>query len=269
MPPISGIIEVGIVDSNERSRRYELALITGSPGMRVVWSCETARAAHACLDRHLPAIVVVALFLGDEPGTELIQELRERWPTVLPLLLIPDEQLWRAVEALEAGACGYLPSRCPAAELIGAIRTVYDGGAILGQPMAKSVVDYFRARGEVLKRLTQREREVLRCLCEGLSQMEIVARFGLSKETVRTHVRHLLEKLDVHSTTGAIAAYLNPNPRTLAQRDDFAEELESGRIRKICAFPSHRVPPQPGLAALAEREKAQLTNCKTYRPSFG
>jgi DNA-binding NarL/FixJ family response regulator len=234
-------IEVGIVETNDERRRYQSALVSGTPGMRTVWACATAREALESLHRSCPRVVLVSLFLSDMTGTELVKKLRGACPTVLPILMIPENQSLRAVETLEAGACGYLHGRCPADELIRAVWTVHEGGAILEQPVAKTIVEYFRARGLVIDRLTAREREVLICLSEGLSQQDVVVKLGISKETVRTHVRNVLGKLGARSTMQAVAFYLNP--KTPASKDARRSngKLENARSipgGNICVFPS-------------------------------
>ena len=206
----SHAVEVGIVEIDARRRQYKSALINGTPGMRTVWACASAKDALESFPLHCPKVVLVGLFLKDMPGTELVRRTRLEWPAALPILLIPTDQLRQAVEALEAGADGYLPAPCPPDQLIRAIWTVHGGGAILEEPVAKTIVDYFRARGSIINRLTEREREVLICLSEGLLQSDVAVRFGISKETVHTHVRNVLVKLGARSATQAVAFYLNP-----------------------------------------------------------
>jgi NarL family two-component system response regulator LiaR len=222
-------IGVGIVETDDVRLRYESALINGSPGMHTVWACATGKEAIESFAQCCPRVVLVSFFLKDMPGTELVRKIRREWPEVLPILFIPESQSRRTMEALEAGACGYLPAPCPPDELIRAIWTVNGGGAILVQPVAKIVVDYFRARGTVINRLTEREREILICLSGGLSQPEVVIKCGISKETVRTHVRNVLGKLGARSSTEAIALYLNPKIRDLADDGDSAGAVKTHR----------------------------------------
>jgi DNA-binding NarL/FixJ family response regulator len=234
-------IEVGIVETDEKRRQYKAALVSSSPGMHTLWSCATAKEGLESFFRHCPRVAVVSLFLSDMPGTELIRQMRLKWPQALPILLIPENQSRRAVEALEAGACGYLPSPCPADELIRGIRTVHAGGAILERPVVKTIVEHFRARGSVISRLTEREREVLICFSDGLSQPEVVAKFGISKETLHTHVRNVLGKLGARSTMQAVAFYLNPKTPAPTDARRVARKLENPRsipVGNICLFPS-------------------------------
>jgi DNA-binding NarL/FixJ family response regulator len=157
-----------------------------------------------------PGLFLVSLFLRDMTGTELIQRTRLLWPAASPILLIPEKHPRLLVEALEAGACAYLPKPCAADELVRAILTVHQGGAVVSSAVAKAIVDHFRARGTVIRRLTERERQVLTCMSRGLSQQAIGADLGVDKGTVRTHVRNILGKLGAHSSAEAIAFYLNP-----------------------------------------------------------
>jgi DNA-binding NarL/FixJ family response regulator len=155
-------------------------------------------------------VVLASLFLRDMTGSDFILQARRSRPGTLFVLLVPDAQPHLLMQALETGAVGYLSKPCGADELIKAIWAVRQGGAVLSNVIAKTVVDFFGARGSVLTRLTDRERQILNCLSLGLSQAEISVQFGINRETVRSHVRHVLGKLNAHSAVEALALYLNP-----------------------------------------------------------
>ena len=203
-------VEVGIVESDDQCRQFMSAVIGGTPGLRPTCACSTGRDALWYFAQNHPSLYLVSLFLRDMPGTELIQRTRALWPGATPILLIPDNQPRLLVEALEAGASAYLRKPCAADELVRAILTVHQGGAVVSSPVAKVILDYFRARGSVIQRLTDRESQVLACMARGLSRQTIAAELGIDKATVRTHVRNILGKLDAHSSTEAVAFYLNP-----------------------------------------------------------
>jgi DNA-binding NarL/FixJ family response regulator len=209
-------IEVGIVESNDQCRQFKAAVIAGTPGLHATCVCATRKDALLFFSRNRPGLFLVSLFLRDMSGTELIRRTRLLWPDASPILLIPDNHPRLLVEALEAGACAYLPKPCAADELVRAIRTVHQGGAVVSSTVAKTIVDYFRARGSVFHRLTDREGQVLTCMSRGLSQQAIGTDLGIDKATVRTHVRNILGKLDVHSSAEAIAFYLNPQAPAIA-----------------------------------------------------
>jgi DNA-binding NarL/FixJ family response regulator len=205
-----GSIEVGVVESDEAFRRYLTAIIRGTPGLNGTFSCGTGKEALTCLAEHRPDLLIVNVFLKDQSGTDLIFRARELFPQLPFLLLIPEGAPNLSMEALESGARAYLPKPCAPEVLVQAIRTVSAGGVIIASCVAKSVVDYFRARGSVARCLTPREREVLACLASGLTQANAAMRLGIDHDTVRTHVRNLLLRLNAHSIAEAIAAYLNP-----------------------------------------------------------
>jgi len=126
--------------------------------------------------------------------------VRRPWPAASPILLILENHPRLLVEALEADACAYLPKPCAADELIRAIRTVHQGGAVITSHVAKAILDYFRARGSVIHRITDREAQVLTCISRGHSKQAIAAELCIDKATVRTHVRNILGELDAHSS---------------------------------------------------------------------
>lgn len=203
-------VDVGVIESDERFRHYLTAIIGGTAGLHNCWTCADGKSAFEHFEQLSPNVVLVSLFLRDMAGTDLIVRARERFPHISFLMLLPDTQPNLFVSALETGACAYLPKACSAEELIRAIWTVSNGGAVVSNTMAKIVVDFFRARGSIINRLTERERQVLACLCDGLSQLETAGRLGIHRETVRTHVRNLMMKLHAHSSAEAVAMYLNP-----------------------------------------------------------
>jgi len=186
------------------------AVVAGTPGLSNPWGCATGKEALAYLGRCPAEVVLASLFLQDMAGSDFLLQARRIRPRSLFLLLVPDGQPHLFLQALETGASGYLSKPCGADELVKAIWTVQQGGAVIANTIAKTVVDYFRARGSVLARLTERERQVLNCLSSGLSHAAISLQLGINRETVRSHVRHVLSKLDVHSAGEAIALYLNP-----------------------------------------------------------
>jgi len=114
-------------------------------------------------------------------------------------------------EALRAGASGFLLKRAPAEDLVAGIRIVAAGDALLAPSITRRLLSHFatppKPRGEdvsLLIRLTQREREVFELVAQGLSNSEIAERLFLTEGTVKTHVNHIFEKLEVRDRTQAV-----------------------------------------------------------------
>ena len=114
-------------------------------------------------------------------------------------------------EALRAGASGFLLKRAPAADLIAGIRIAAAGEALLAPSVTRRLIDHFASRtvsatrnADALKSLTEREREVFDIIAQGLSNAEIADRLVLTEGTVKTHVSHIFDKLELRDRTQAV-----------------------------------------------------------------
>ena len=125
------------------------------------------------------------------------------------LTAVDDEET--IFQALEAGADGYLLKRTKPADLRAALLDVLSGGAPMTSEIARRVVQSFRQRGKTREetvRLTTREEEVLVSLSKGYSNKEIADQIGMSVDTVRSHLKHIYEKMHVRSRTEAVIRYM-------------------------------------------------------------
>jgi DNA-binding NarL/FixJ family response regulator len=143
-------------------------------------------------------------------------------------MLTVHEDAEQVFESLAAGATGYLLKRTAPAELLEAIRDVHSGGAPMSSPIARKVVQSFRRAAPAGKvaGLSPREHEILGWLAEGFLIKEIADRLGIGFDTVRTHIRRLYEKLQVHSRGQAVAMFLRPiSPPKQAEAPDQGPSL--------------------------------------------
>jgi DNA-binding NarL/FixJ family response regulator len=124
-------------------------------------------------------------------------------------------------QALEEGASGYLLKRTTPPELRRAIREVLNGGAPMSGEIARKVIERFRkptAAAADSVQITQREHEILEQLTQGFANKEIADRLGISFDTVRTHLRHIYEKLHVRCRAEAVAKHLSSGGRSTVAR---------------------------------------------------
>jgi DNA-binding NarL/FixJ family response regulator len=143
----------------------------------------------------------------DLPGMDGIQctrLIKERWPAVQVMMCTVFEDDGKIFQALKAGATGYVVKQAPISELLDAIRQVHTGGSPMSASIARRVVSTFHQPAPAQEGLTQREKEMLELIAEGLSVKEISERTSVSSSTVRTHIRHIYEKLQVRSRVEAV-----------------------------------------------------------------
>ncbi len=205
-------ISVGVVEDNDAIREGIVAVLNGASGYsckHVYESCERAIA-----DRHSPPdVMLMDIHLGDGmmSGIEGVRRLKMLHPDMNILMLTVYEENEKIFDSLCAGASGYLLKKTPPARILEAIGEVHSGGAPMSASIARKVLDLFKTVAppplpEV--NLTAREREILEHLVRGSSYKIIAGNLFISLDTVGSHVRHIYEKLHVHSKSEAVAKAL-------------------------------------------------------------
>lgn len=203
---MSPAVRILLCDDHAVVRAGLRALLSSTDGMEVVGEADTGEAAVAMAGALGPDVVLMDLQLGG--GTDGVEATRrltgpdvERAPRVLVLTMFDtDADIARAVAA---GATGYLLKAEPPERLFAAIRDAAAGRTVLSGAVTDRVVSRLRAPGPAL---TERERDVLARLAEGLGNREIARALFLSEATVKTHLGRVYDKLGVRTRAGAVAA---------------------------------------------------------------
>jgi DNA-binding NarL/FixJ family response regulator len=140
-------------------------------------------------------------------GIECVRRLKAVTPDVQVVMLTAFDDNDQVFESLRAGATGYVLKRATGPEIVGAVREVCGGGSPISSAIARKIVQYFapRAAAPEVAALTEREREVLHALSQGLMYKEIADLLGITINTVREHVRHIYTTLQVQSRGDAVA----------------------------------------------------------------
>src|SRR5688500_6022807 len=202
-------IKVSVVEDHDRFRAGLTTMLEGYPEFRCVGAYRTAEEALAKITQARPDVVLMDIELPRRSGIECVRELSRRMPDVPIMMLTAYDDPEMIFESLRAGACGYLLKRTPPAELLEAIQELHRGGSPMSTQIARRVVASLHQSKPPVQEaaLTEREEEILTYLAKGYSNKEIANLLRLSLETVRTHLRHVYEKLHVHSRTEALARY--------------------------------------------------------------
>ena len=170
-----------------------------------------AESALAQLPVRKPGIVLMDINLPDQTGIECVRRLKPILPDTQFVMLTVYEDSNHVFDALSAGATGYLLKQIPCVQLLKSLKQVCDGGSPMSGYIARKLVQFFqqdRPTAPGLESLSARERQVLELLARGFLFKEITESLGISLPTVNAHVRHIYEKLHVHSRTQAVVRFL-------------------------------------------------------------
>jgi len=203
------MIHVSIIEDDDDIRDSLAIIINGAPDYCCSGSYSNAESALESMVELQPDVVLMDIELPGMNGIECVKILRERAPESDILMLTVHEDDDVVFESLCAGACGYLTKNTPPVKLLEAIREVYEGGAPMSTNIARMVISSFKK--DVGHGLSEREREVLALLCKGKSYKMIADDLCISSNTVRSHIKSIYRKLEVTSSSQAVARAIRDN----------------------------------------------------------
>lgn len=204
-------IPVAIVEDNSDLREGLSQLIQGTPGYQCIGAFGDCNQFLGSLDKLRPSVVLMDIGLPGMSGIEGVQKLKARLPEVEVLMLTVFEDDQKIFDSLCAGASGYLLKKTPPAKILEAIQEIHEGGAPMSAKIARRVLQKFQsppATTSSTTQLTERENQVLSGLVKGMSYKMIASEYSISLDTVRSHVRHIYEKLHVNSKVQAVTLAL-------------------------------------------------------------
>jgi len=206
------MIKIGLVEDNAQlgqDIRDKLAL---AEGVTVIWEVRDGVMALKALEEgKLPDVVLMDVAMSGMDGIEATRLSKIKFPDLKILMLTVMDDEKKLFEALKAGASGYLLKEVKPHLLINAIDDVLEGGLPLSPSLASMALNYLINKPKVqenpspeVEKLTKREQEVLQWLKKGMSVRQIGEQLFISDKTVRKHLEHIYEKLQVHSGREAI-----------------------------------------------------------------
>jgi DNA-binding NarL/FixJ family response regulator len=198
-----------IADDHPVFRHGLRALLGSVPDVEVVGEAATGEQAVEVTVRERPDVVLLDLHLPGVDGIEACRRIRQEAPQVRVLVVTMFEEDSSVLAAVRAGAMGYLVKGADQDEILRAVRAVASGEAIFGPTIAERLMEYLATPALDIHRhafpqLSDRERDVLGLLAEGLDTSTIARRLGLSPKTVRNHVSSIFTKLQVADRSQAI-----------------------------------------------------------------
>lgn len=201
-------LRVILADDHTLVRAGLRSLLGQLPEVEVVAETGDGREVLALVPQHRPHIVLMDITMPGMNGLEATAQLRKDYPGVKVVILSMHASEEYVLQALRAGAAGYLLKDSATLELALALEAVARGETYLSPPISRQVVEnYLRRVGEdvrPLAALTARQREILQLIAEGASTKEIARRLELSVKTVESHRAQLMERLGIHDVAGLV-----------------------------------------------------------------
>jgi DNA-binding NarL/FixJ family response regulator len=198
-------IRILVADDHPVVRDGLVAMLSTQPDFEVIGAADNGRAAVTQAQALRPDVVLLDLEMPELDGVEALRALRAACPEAQALVFTAFDTDERILAAVRAGARGYLLKGAPREELFNAVRVVSQGGSLLQPVVASRLMERMAAPPErALDALTEREREVLQLLAQGMANKEIAAALVISERTVKFHVSSILSKLDAGNRTEAV-----------------------------------------------------------------
>ena len=193
-----------IADDHEVVREGLRLALSRSPHIRVIGEASDGKSAITLTERRRPDVVIMDLRMPDMDGLEATEMILSKTPETAVLIFTAYGERSLMQRGLESGARGYILKETPHETLIRAVEK-FAGGDTFVDPAL--MAEFIAGKGQ-MEVLTPREREILQLLADGMSNADVAAKLFISQETVKSHVRHILTKLEADTRTHAVAIAL-------------------------------------------------------------
>ncbi|AEI67591.1 LuxR family DNA-binding response regulator [Corallococcus macrosporus] len=226
-PSDSPPIRVFVVEDQTKILKNQLRLFESHPEMDIIGTALSGEAALEEVPRLMPDVLLLDLGLPRMSGIDVTREVKARFPKIEILIFTIFDEEDKVLEAVKAGASGYLLKGAPVDKIIEAIKEVRAGGTVIQPNLARRLLRHFRVEPDaspvpsspaaappsapidelqepLLKPLSDREREILQLIAKGVSNSEAARLLDLSKATIRTHLEHIYRKLEVTNRVEAV-----------------------------------------------------------------
>lgn len=202
------LIRVMLVDDHTMVRKGLVTFLNAFDDLQLAGEAESGAEAIRLCGEVLPDVVLMDMMMPDMDGATAIRRIRQQFPDIQIIALTSFKEGDLIKRALEAGAIGYLLKDISAKDLARALRAAYAGRATLSPEASQSLVEASSQPPAPGLDLTEREREVLVLMIEGLNNVQIAGRLTVSPSTIKSHVSNILSKLGAASRTEAVSLAL-------------------------------------------------------------
>ncbi len=202
-------IRIYVVEDQPKIIKNLMKLLRDSDEIEIVGTSMSGEDALEGIEDTKPEVILLDLGLPQMSGIDVTREVKKKHPEIEVLIFTIFDEEDKVLEAIGAGASGYLLKGMEAEKIVEAIRDVHDGGSVIQPSLARSLLRHFRApvdkgKEEPYPHLTPREAEILQIIAKGLSNAEAAKVLEISRATIRTHLEHIYAKLSVSNRVEAV-----------------------------------------------------------------
>lgn len=200
------MITVSIIEDDKNYREGLETIVSNSGYFKVLYCYSSAESALPHLIHHPPQIAIVDIKLPGKNGVDVISVIKQQLPDTLCMVCSFYDDNEFIFSALKNGASGYILKDSMPADIIEALKELFEGGAPMSRYIAKKVISAFQQKQNLprLSELSERENEVLQFLATGLTVKEVSDKLALSKHTVTKHLKNIYNKLHVNNRVEAV-----------------------------------------------------------------
>lgn len=222
-PAESNRIKVMVVEDQLKILKTQLRMLETSEEVEVIGTAMSGETAIEEIGRLMPDVVLCDLGLPRMSGIDVTREVKARYPKVEVLIFTIFDEEEKVLDAVRAGAAGYLLKGTPTERIVEAIKEVATGGTVIQPNLARRLLRVFSAPAQPAaanapqksegpppaaeppqRPLSQREQEILQLIAKGVSNAEAAEMLGVSRATIRTHLEHIYQKLEVTNRVEAV-----------------------------------------------------------------
>ncbi|MEN9796920.1 MAG: hypothetical protein RL653_616 [Pseudomonadota bacterium] len=217
-------VRVLVVEDQAQILKSQLKLLSASTSIQIVGTALSGEEALQLVDELRPEVLLLDLGLPRMSGIDVTRAVKAKHPGTEVLIFTIFDEEEKVLDAVKAGASGYLLKGTPADKIVEAIREVRAGGTVIQPNLARRLLQHFRIpvsgdpaasapsepgtapgpAAESPRPLSERETEILQLIAKGVSNTEAARALGLSKATIRTHLEHIYQKLEVTNRVEAV-----------------------------------------------------------------
>ncbi len=207
------VIKIYIVEDQVNILRTQIKILKKNPEIEILGSSLSAEGALEEIKELQPDVILMDLGLPDIDGIQLTKLVKKENPDIEILIFTIFNEEEKVIKAIQAGASGYILKGTSSKKMFYAIKSVYEGGSFIQPSLARMLLKHFT---EPKKRefeeyddephisLTPREKEILQLITKGLTNKEVASVLTLSRSTIRTHLEHIYQKMEVSNRVEAI-----------------------------------------------------------------